>query len=111
MSWIHGIACVDTMCEVTLGDERGICDFETTNNALRGSHQPRLAVNAVVEDGFTPLSEAAVPKSPPLRSRGGARRAEGSGAGTSEGKGADLEINPSPFPTCSLPLLSSPAMD
>jgi hypothetical protein len=55
VSWIHGIACVDTMCEVTLGDERGICDFETTNNALRGSYRPRIAVNAVIDNGFTPL--------------------------------------------------------
>jgi hypothetical protein len=55
VSWIHGIACVDTMCEVTLNGERGICDFETTNNALRGSHQPRMAVNAVIEDGITAL--------------------------------------------------------
>lgn len=52
VSWIHGIACVDTLCSVSVGDEVGICDFETTNNALRGSHRPRLALNAVIENGF-----------------------------------------------------------
>lgn len=52
VSWIHGIACVDTMCRVTLGDRVGMCDFEMTNNALRGSHQPRMAIGGYVENGL-----------------------------------------------------------
>ncbi|MGQ0622894.1 MAG: DUF7065 domain-containing protein [Panacagrimonas sp.] len=52
VSWIHGIACVDTLCEIEIGGVRGICDFETTNNALRGTHQPKLAVRGIVENGL-----------------------------------------------------------
>ncbi|MCY4426747.1 MAG: hypothetical protein OXC05_06920 [Halieaceae bacterium] len=52
VSWIHGISCVDTMCKITLGDRVGICDFETTNNALRGGHRPLVAVNGIEEDGL-----------------------------------------------------------
>ena len=55
-SWLHGICCVDTMCKITLGDRVGICNFETTNNALRGQHQPRIAVNAVLQDGLHSLA-------------------------------------------------------
>lgn len=51
-SWIHGICVVDMMCRVTCGDLVGICDFEIVNNALRGTHQPRIAINAIVENGL-----------------------------------------------------------
>ena len=52
VSWIHGIACVDTMCEVKSGDRVGICDFEITNNHMRGSYQPKVARMAVIENGL-----------------------------------------------------------
>ena len=55
MSWIHGIACVDTMCEARMGDKVGICDFEITNNALRGSHVPQVAINAILENDIHPV--------------------------------------------------------
>lgn len=55
VSWIYGIACVDTICEFTYKGEYGMCDFETTNNALRGSYQPKLAVNGVIENGMSVL--------------------------------------------------------
>lgn len=55
VSWIHGIACVDTICQIELDGVVGICDFETTNNALRGTHQPKMAVNGIVENGLHPL--------------------------------------------------------
>lgn len=56
VSWIHGIACVDTLCEVKLNGMTGICDFEITNNALRGSHQPVVAVNGILDNGFHMVS-------------------------------------------------------
>lgn len=52
VSWIHGIACVDTLCKVKMGDLEGICDFEMTNNAQRGSHRPAMAINGVVDNGM-----------------------------------------------------------
>lgn len=52
VSWIHGIAVVDTICKVTCGDLVGICDFEITNNALRGSYRPYLAINAIERNGL-----------------------------------------------------------
>ncbi|MCY1373842.1 hypothetical protein D9M69_611400 [compost metagenome] len=55
VSWIHGIACVDTICRIEHNGVVGICDFETTNNALRGSHRPMLAINGIVENGMTRL--------------------------------------------------------
>lgn len=55
VSWIHGIACVDTLCRIEHDGIEGICDFETTNNALRGSQRPGLAINAVLENGMTHL--------------------------------------------------------
>ena len=60
VSWIHGIACVDTLCEVRLkgSNRRGICDFETTNNALRGKHQPQAAVNAITANGWHSVGPA-----------------------------------------------------
>ena len=56
VSWIHGIACVDTLCEIEVDGVPGICDFETTNNALRGSHEPKLAINGIVENGLHPTA-------------------------------------------------------
>jgi len=55
VSWIHGIACVDTLCRIEIGGVPGICDFEVTNNALRGSHQPKLAINGIAENGLHPV--------------------------------------------------------
>ncbi|WP_342806336.1 hypothetical protein [Alteromonas sp. M12] len=52
VSWIHGIACVDTLCKFKVGTREGVCDFEVTNNALRGSIQPRLAINGIVNKGL-----------------------------------------------------------
>ncbi len=55
VSWIYGIACVDTICEFTYDGEYGMCDFETTNNALRGSYQPTVAINGVTANGMNRL--------------------------------------------------------
>ncbi|MFN9525612.1 MAG: hypothetical protein ACK561_16435 [Pseudomonadaceae bacterium] len=55
VSWLHGIACVDTLCRIEHDGVEGICDFETTNNALRGSQRPGLAVNGVLDNGMTQL--------------------------------------------------------
>lgn len=52
VSWIYGIACVDTICEFTLDGEFGMCDFETSNNALRGSHKPEALINGVSGNGM-----------------------------------------------------------
>jgi hypothetical protein len=52
VSWIHGIACVDIFCKVTCGDMVGVADFETNNNALRGSYRPYLALNAIEKNGL-----------------------------------------------------------
>lgn len=56
VSWIHGIACVDTICELEFDGVRGICDVESTNNALRGAQPPRLAVNGIVDNGLHVLT-------------------------------------------------------
>lgn len=55
VSWIHGIACVDTICRLEHNGIEGICDFEVTNNSLRGTHRPTLALNAIVDNGMTQL--------------------------------------------------------
>lgn len=55
VTWFHGIGCVDTICRVTCGDKVGIADFEITNNALRGAHQPLLAINAIDTNGLHAL--------------------------------------------------------
>ena len=52
VSWLHGMACVDILCRVTCGDMIGIGDLEMTNNALRGSQRPRVAVNAFEANGL-----------------------------------------------------------
>jgi len=46
------MACVDILCKVTCGDLVGVGDPEMTHNALRGSHLPRLAVNAIEAKGL-----------------------------------------------------------
>ena len=55
VSWIHGIACVDTFCQVKWGDKVGIADFETTNNAMRGGYRPYVAINAIEPNGLHPV--------------------------------------------------------
>lgn len=55
VSWIHGIACVDTFCRVKWGDKVGIADFETTNNAMRGGYRPYVAINAIEPNGLHPV--------------------------------------------------------
>jgi len=55
VSWIHGIACTDIFCKVTCGDLVGLADLETTNNALRGSYRPYLAINAIEKNGLHAL--------------------------------------------------------
>lgn len=60
VSMIHRIACVDTLCAVEIGGVRGVCDFEMTNNAMRGSHPPRFAVNGVVANGLHPRAATRV---------------------------------------------------
>jgi hypothetical protein len=52
VSWIHGIACVDVFCKVTCGSLTGVGDFEMTNNAMRGSYRPYLAINAIEANGM-----------------------------------------------------------
>jgi hypothetical protein len=53
-SWIHGICCIDTFCEVRCGSLVGIGDLEMTNNAMRGGYRPYLAINAVEANGLHP---------------------------------------------------------
>lgn len=52
VSWLHGIAAVDTCCKVTCGDKVGMADFEITNNALRGSYRPCVAINGIERNGL-----------------------------------------------------------
>lgn len=52
VSWIHGIACVDTFCKVTCGDMVGMGDLEMTNNAMRGSYRPYTAIHAIEKNGL-----------------------------------------------------------
>jgi hypothetical protein len=55
VSWIHGIACVDTPCRMTCGERVGFCDFEMTNNALRGNYRPYFAMQAIEKNGLHKL--------------------------------------------------------
>jgi hypothetical protein len=53
VSWMVDLMAVtDTMSTMTLDGRVGICNFEISNNAARGRHRPRFAVNGVTEDGL-----------------------------------------------------------
>lgn len=53
ISWIHGIASVDVICDVSVGDLKGICNFEVSSNPLRGKQKPTLALTAAIENGWS----------------------------------------------------------
>jgi hypothetical protein len=46
------LAVTDTMSRITCDGRVGICNYEISNNASRGRHFPRFAINGVSEDGL-----------------------------------------------------------
>jgi hypothetical protein len=53
VSWVaETVVTTDTMCKLIFGDRVGICDFEISNNATRGSHYPEFANNGFTKDGL-----------------------------------------------------------
>ena len=49
----HGVAWVDTLCEVSHDGRTGYCDFEISNNARLGTAPVRLVIGAAATDGLS----------------------------------------------------------
>ena len=62
-SFHHDVVCYDTLCQATIGDRVGICDFETSNNSQGGSRKPGGLINGIIDNGY--YTDAA-PKSSPI---------------------------------------------
>jgi len=58
VSYHHGTACADTLCEIRCGDLVGIADFESTHNAQGGKRRPsRLGKSGIIDNGWHPSSQ------------------------------------------------------
>jgi hypothetical protein len=51
-SYHHGVVCYDMLCKAAVGEQIGICDFETSNNSQAGVNRPTNLVNGVIDNGF-----------------------------------------------------------
>jgi hypothetical protein len=56
MSFVHNIACVDTMSKITCGDLVGIANFETTHNGQQGTRRPIKLSRGFIENGWHPAT-------------------------------------------------------
>jgi hypothetical protein len=54
LSYHHGVACVDTLCEMRCGDQVGYGDFETTSNIQAGTRRPVRMARGMSGDGLFP---------------------------------------------------------
>jgi hypothetical protein len=54
MSWIHGTACMDTLCKVRWGDRIGAGQFESTANMQHGTRHPTVFDGGVGPSGWYP---------------------------------------------------------
>ena len=54
MSWIHGIACMDTLCKVRWGDRHGVGQFESTANIQHGTRHPTCFDGGAGPNGWYP---------------------------------------------------------
>lgn len=54
ISFHHGIACADTLCQITMGDKVGIGDLENTNNIQQGSRKPGKLHRGIIDNGWHP---------------------------------------------------------
>ena len=52
VSSMNGMSVCDTMCKMLYEDKVGMCDFEISNNATRGTFRPYVAQNAIIQNGM-----------------------------------------------------------
>jgi hypothetical protein len=62
MSFVHGIACVDTLSRITCGDKVGIANFETTHNGQGGKRKPAKLSRGFIENGWHSAASVAAAK-------------------------------------------------
>ena len=54
MSYVHGMAAMDTVCRVSWGERIGMGMFESSSNLQQGSRQPKVLDRGLAADGWYP---------------------------------------------------------